>query len=80
MIFNYRLSRARRISEIAFGILPSRFRVFSTVMCAEPGSAIKIVPFPITLRNFLRSIVPERYISIGALDMENSHGVVTEGS
>lgn len=79
-IFNYRLSRARRISENAFGILSSRFRVFSTVMCTNPESAIKIVLCAITLHNFLRSRVPERYTPTGALDMENSNGVVTEGS
>lgn len=79
-IFNYRLSRARRISENAFGILSSRFRVFSTVMCAKPESAIKIVLCAITLHNFLRSRVPERYIPTGALDTEHSNGVVTEGS
>ena len=79
-IFNYRLSRALRISENAFGILSTRFRVFSTVMCAKPESAVKIALRAITLHNFLRSRVPERYIPTGALDMENSSDVVTEGS
>ena len=79
-IFNYRLSRARRISENVFGILSSRFRVFSTVMCVKPESAVKIVLCAIALHNFLRSRVPERYIPTGALDKENTNGVVTEGS
>ena len=79
-IFNYRLSRAQRISENVFGILSSRFRVFSTVMCVKPVSAVKIVLRAIALHNFLRSRVPERYIPTGALDKENSNGVVTEGS
>ena len=79
-IFNYRLSRARRISKNVFGILSSRFRVFSTVMCVKPESAVKIVLCTIALHNFLRSIVPGRYFPTGALDKENSNGVVTEGS
>ena len=79
-IFNHRLSRARRISENVFGILTSRFGVFSTVICTKPESAVNIVLCAIALHNFLRSRVPERYIPTGALDMENSNGVVNEGS
>ena len=49
-------------------------------MCAKPESAIKIVLCAITLHNGLRSRVPERHIPTGALDMEHSNGVITEGS
>ena len=56
------------------------FGVFSTVICTKPESAVNIVLCAIALHNFLRSRVPERYIPTGALDMENSNGVVNEGS
>ena len=46
-------------------------------MCAKPESAIKIALCVITLHNFLKSRVREGYIPTGALDMENSNGVVT---
>ena len=61
-IFNYRLSRGRRISENVFGILASRFRVFLTSLCVKPDSATKIVLAAIALHNFLRSKAPGRYI------------------
>lgn len=40
-IFNYRLSRGRRISENVFGIYQSRLREFSTTLCVKPESAVK---------------------------------------
>jgi len=36
MIFNYRLSRARRISENVFGIVAARFGVFRTPIHLSP--------------------------------------------
>jgi hypothetical protein len=78
-IFNYRLSRARRISENVFDILSSRFRVFLSTLCVKPESAIKIVLSSISLHNFLRSKVPGRYTPTGTTDAEQSNGKLEEG-
>ena len=42
-VFNYRLSRARRVSENAFGILSAKFRIFHSTLCVKPKNAINIV-------------------------------------
>ena len=52
LIFNYRLSRARRISENAFGILVQRWRVFDRRMCLSDHNAIKVIQAATVLHNF----------------------------
>ena len=54
MTANYRISRARRTSENAFGILSTVFRVFHTPILLQPNKAVKIVRAACTLHNFLR--------------------------
>ena len=81
-IFNYRVSRGRRISENVFGIFASRFRVFTSAMCVKPESAVKIALSAIALHNFLRVRAPGRYMYIPteSVDRESSSGVITEGA
>ena len=54
-VFNYRLSRARRVVENAFGILSNRFRVFMTPMALVPEKVKVITMACCCLHNFLRS-------------------------
>ena len=53
-VANYRISRARRTSENAFGILAHVFRVFHTPIYLEPSKTVKIVLASCALHNYLR--------------------------
>ncbi|XP_075554788.1 uncharacterized protein LOC142587566 [Dermacentor variabilis] len=52
-IFHYRLSRACRVVENAFGILANCFRCFHTVINAPPERVTAIVNAACVLHNFL---------------------------
>lgn len=51
--FNYRLSRALRVTENAFGLLTSRFRIFHRGFKVSPENAIIIVKACVALHNFI---------------------------
>ena len=52
-VFNYQLSRARRIVESAFGILAQRFQIYNRWMQYNVETVIKIVKVTCVLYNFL---------------------------
>lgn len=81
-IFNYRASRARRVSENVFGIISSVFRVLRKPMLLEPHIATKIVLAIIHLHNFLRrSSSKNIYNPPGIFDVEcaDTGVIVTDG-
>lgn len=78
-IFNYRLSRARRIVENAFGILVSRFGVLQRCIQIKPKKATTVTLACCYLHNFLRQKTSS-YITRESVDWENSQGDVQEGS
>ena len=63
-IFNYRLSRARRIVENAFGITASRFRILRQEIIARPSKVESISKAVVALHNFL--IISEQHVPAGA--------------
>ena len=78
-IFNYRLSRARRIIENTFRILVSRWRVFQTPINATPEKVEKIILAAVALHNYLRQTDNANYTPVGFVDSENDSGEITEG-
>jgi len=82
-IYNYRLSRARRIVENALGILAKRFLVFLTPIALEPHKVEKIVMVSCALHNFLRNRPSSRAVytppGFNFMDSEsdNSHAITT---
>lgn len=79
-IFNYRLSRARRVVENTFGIMASRFRVLQTAINLNIENIDTIVLTCCALHNFLRKMCPQSYTTPDVLDRENiEDGSVTLG-
>ena len=57
-VFNYRLSRGRRVVENAFGILTSGFRIFQRTMQQDPPVVARVVMACLVLPNLLRMQYP----------------------
>ncbi|KAH7949270.1 hypothetical protein HPB49_006933 [Dermacentor silvarum] len=82
-IFNYRLSRARRVVENAFGIMAQRWRILRRPFKAKDDNVNRIVCACVTLHNFLLHESPASraaYCPPGTADCEDWQGQVTEGS
>ena len=78
-IYNYRLSRARRVIENTFGILSARWRLLHTKMIADNEKAVSLVRAMCVLHNFLRTTVDLSYAPPGYCDTLQADGNVQEG-
>lgn len=82
-VFNYRLSRARRIIENVFGLLSVVFRIFRKPIPLHPKKVETVVLACISLHNFLRrdALGKRTYTPAGTFDSEDLEtGIITPGS
>lgn len=70
-VFNYRLSRCRRIVENVFGILATTFRIYHSPINMKIENIVKVVLATCVLHNFLRRNNGSEYIPSVYLDREN---------
>lgn len=75
-VFNYCLSRARRVIENAFGVLRARWGVFSHTINASVETAVSVTKAPLCLHNFLRQTDSAGYCPNGYCDSEDSSGEI----
>lgn len=61
-IFNYRLSRARRVIENTFGILLSRWQILSKTIGCNPDNVINIIKALVCLHNYI--MIAEQHIML----------------
>ncbi|KAE8739193.1 hypothetical protein FOCC_FOCC015316 [Frankliniella occidentalis] len=75
-IFNYRLSRARRCSENAFGVMAARFQILRAPIRYDPDDVRDIVMSIVCLHNWLRTNTVGRamYSPPAMLDTEDEMG------
>jgi len=75
-IFNYRLSRAHRVSENAFGFMVSRFRVYEIPVPLQLHKVDQLIKSICVLHNWLRQNTTPTFpgVTDGTLDVENWEG------
>ena len=77
-IFNYRLSRARRIVENAFGILANRFRCLFSSLAQDPEMVKTMVLACVCLHNLMRVKYPTAQNDV--IDHEDAYHQVIPGA
>lgn len=78
-IYNYRLSRARRVVENLFGIMSARFRVFLKPINLDEVKTKKIILATCALHNFLMTKKDMRYAGTHDFDREGDNGLIIPG-
>ena len=74
-IFNYRLSRARRVIKNAFGILPTRWRIFNIPIKASVENVLACI----SIHNYLWQTENTSYCARCYVGSEDGNGAIKHG-
>ena len=80
LIYNYRHSRARRISVNLFGILANKWPIFLQPMSLSPQKAKTITTSALVLHNYLEKNNRSVYTPFGFIDYVNKNGKLVLGA
>ena len=78
-VYNYRLARARRTIENAFGILAAKWKIFCMPIRATASTIESIIKAAICLHSYLQITANATYILQGFVDSEDSTGDMQPG-
>lgn len=79
-IFNYRLSRARRCIENAFGVMSARFRIMLSPILLDAAKTRKVTLACCALHNFLITRNVNAYAPANFMDQYTEDGSIIDGS
>lgn len=74
-IFNYRLSRARRVIENSFGLLSFKWRIFKSTIKADTSLVESIIESCVCLHNWLQG-KNSNYITADLVDHERNGKII----
>lgn len=78
-VYNYRLSRARRIIENVFGIMSARFRVFRKAISLDAEKTKKVTLACCVLHNYLMVTNKKKYALPNSFDHFDCNGTLVPG-
>ncbi len=78
-VYNYRLSRARRTIENAFGHTANVFRVLRGPINLSVKNATSVLKALVALHNYLLTVDKNSYVQAGDLDHENADHTLVPG-
>lgn len=72
-IFNFRLSRARRTIENAFGVLSARWRLLHKPIIGNSENVVTMVKAMCVLHNVIKTREPGKYTPVGYVDTDDTN-------